>query len=400
MKILSDADIHSELERLMDKYSSYKWAVAWARPSKDDMHLLLKHEKRIKKLIIGTHFYQTHPHFIDKFKNNDRVRYILPSGGVYHPKVYLFENGNGAWECIIGSPNFTLSAFKDNRETAVLISHTDIDAKDAYSTIDKIISADWNEGKQIDETAFEKYKIAWASKPRSRKEQPDQPSSQDADVQSPLDLETFDILYISWPQYYQKITTEDKNQDVHSLTARKKVLEFAQCQLVKSFNKLDILAQKRIAGLIKDDEADWKYFGSMKGSGFFMHAININNQNISGALDKIPMEGEVYKENYENYIQEFSKAFAQGKGGGIATATRLLAMKRPDYFLCVDGENKDALCKDFDIHKNITVDNYWDRVVEKVKKCAWWQAERPDDPEELTVWKYRVALLDVLYYRP
>ncbi len=61
MKILSNADIHFELKRLIDEYSIYKWAVAWASPSNEDMNLLLKHEKRIEKLIVGTHFYQTHP---------------------------------------------------------------------------------------------------------------------------------------------------------------------------------------------------------------------------------------------------------------------------------------------------------------------------------------------------
>ncbi len=42
--------------------------------------------------------------------------------GVFHPKLYLFENDPKEWECIIGSPNFTKSAFEDNSETAMLIS--------------------------------------------------------------------------------------------------------------------------------------------------------------------------------------------------------------------------------------------------------------------------------------
>ncbi len=325
--------------------------------------------------------------FIDKFRNNDKVRYIFPPSekGVYHPKVYLFENGNGAWECIIGSPNFTRFAFEKNRETAVLISSDDNNAMDAYSTIDRIITADWNNGKQIDEVAFEEYKKNRENRPNSTQEPSDQQDSQRAEI--------FDILYISWPKYYQLITTEDK-----SLKERLEVLKFAQKRFLQEipFNKLDTLEKKRIAGLIKDDEADWKFFGSTGSSGLFAHAIIVNNQNISEALDKIPIKGEVYKKDYENYIQEFS----QVKGGGLATATRLLAMKRPDYFLCVNGKNKNELCEDFDIPKNITVENYWGRVVEKVKHCAWWQAEKPKDLEGLSVWESRTALLDVLYYRP
>lgn len=395
---MSDADIHSELKRLMDKYPIYKWAVAWASPSYRDMELLSKYEERIEKLIIGTHFYQTDPRFIKKFRNNDKVRYILQPSGVYHPKIYLFENNNRDWECIIGSPNFTNYAFRYNRETAVLISSKDIDAETAYSNIDSIIIDCWSKSKQIDEDGLKQYINARKTKQRSIEALSEQYDPKDIDVQPPLDLEIFDI---SFAQYYQKITTEGGNQDVHTLAARKIVLNFAQKQFQKtSFDEFSILARNRIAGLIKDKQADWKLFGSMARAIVFKAVILNNNQHISEALGKIPINGEVKKSDYENYILEYRKAFAQGKGVGIATVTRLLAMKRPDYFLCVDGKNKDALCKDFDIQKNITVDNYWDRVVEKVKQCAWWQAEKPKNPKELTAWKYRVALLDVLYYKP
>ena len=68
-------------------------AVAWATVDFEVFRLLVKNKKKIKKMIVGTHFYQTAPEFIETFLAHPNVRFILPTGGesVFHPKIYVFE---------------------------------------------------------------------------------------------------------------------------------------------------------------------------------------------------------------------------------------------------------------------------------------------------------------------
>src|SRR5262249_50503526 len=76
----------------------------------------------------------------------------------------------------------------------------------------------------------------------------------------------------------------------------------------------------------------------------FKAAIRDNRQEISDALDAIPPAVEpVTKADYMRFVRLFRGAFPNG-GGGLATGTRLLAMKRPDVFVCLDRKNRGNLC--------------------------------------------------------
>ena len=84
----------------------------------------------------------------------------------------------------------------------------------------------------------------------------------------------------------------------------------------------------------------------------------------------------------------------------IATASRLLAMKRPDVFVCFDNENKSKLCKDFGItQSNMTYERYWDEIIERIFDSEWWNSPKPDENEKnIGIWRGRAAFLDSLYY--
>jgi len=209
-----------------------------------------------------------------------------------------------------------------------------------------------------------------------------------------MDIEIFKI---TWQEFFQRV----QNDQHHSLHGRVKVLEAAR-DLFHSqshFKDMTVEARKGIAGFGGDEEIDWLWFGSMKPAGYFKQAVNQNNDHISLALDQIPLEGSLSSKQYRGFADLFQKAFESG-GAGIATATRLLAMKRPDYFVCLDSKNKDRLCKAFGIPKSIRFDNYWDLIVERIIDSVWWCSEEPTDPVEVAVWNGRVAFLDSLFYDP
>jgi len=78
MRCLTTAtEINDELVRLIGKCTSCQIAVAWASVGFHAFDLLRKHEKKITRMIVGTHFYQTHPQFIETFLSNSRVRFVL-----------------------------------------------------------------------------------------------------------------------------------------------------------------------------------------------------------------------------------------------------------------------------------------------------------------------------------
>lgn len=137
------------------------------------------------------------------------------------------------------------------------------------------------------------------------------------------------------------------------------------------------------------------WFGSMQGLGLYRSQIIKKNPNIAHAIEAIPLIGEVKKSHY----QDFYKCFEKVNKAWLAPGTRLLAMKRPDIFVCLDGRNKKNLRKDFGIAANgITFESYWDEIIGRISESAWWKSPMPKDDRQQQVWKSRSAFLDAIYY--
>ena len=147
--LTATAQISEELLRLIEECSSCKVAVAWASIGFKAFDLLVKYRAKIERMIVGTHFYQTSPQFIEHFLNRPNVRFIMKTDGVFHPKVYLFLKAHGEWECLVGSPNFTRGGFDVNDAMAVLITNRDAGAQEALGDVTVSLEAYWNESKPI-----------------------------------------------------------------------------------------------------------------------------------------------------------------------------------------------------------------------------------------------------------
>jgi hypothetical protein len=114
-----------------------------------------------------------------------------------------------------------------------------------------------------------------------------------------------------------------------------------------------------------DLNREWGWFGSMRGMGDFANRIEENDDSLAAALDGIPRSGEVTRAQYDRYCRLFRKAFAgSSRTGGVPTASRLLAMKRPDTFLCVCKPNIAAASEALGFARTtLDLNNYWERVV-------------------------------------
>jgi len=408
MKILNSyKEFEEEFLRLQKDYNEYYWAVAWASHDFRSFDELKSNKGKIKKIIIGLNFDGTHPDFIEEFLYDRSVKYIKPeqTKGTFHPKVYLFQNSNSEWELILGSPNFTKAAFTKNDEISILISSKDKNSSKAFLKVKKYINTLWNKGEYIDKNEYEQYKINW------KKNLFNTYSKISKLSRSKPAFET-EIQKMSWQKFVEKIM-RDPNVEGRIATIETVKNLFSDD---KRFIDMDIEERKFIAGIsnkldVRREEAKrwklWKLFGCMDSviKIPFKPKIAENDENISLALEQIPLSIEITEQHYFDfwkYYEKYYKIVTAGKGS-IGAATRLLCMKRPDTFICITSTNKNNLRKAFEISKlSINRDNYWEEIIKKIQSCNWWLDPKPnkDDKGELIISYARAAFLDSFFYEP
>lgn len=394
MKLIStNAELRKQLKRLVVKYPHISIATAWASADTDVFRALVSHEDRIAKAVIGTHFYQTHPDVLDQFVGSKKVKFILQPDGVFHPKVYLFWSSE-AWEVVIGSPNLTVGALTKNSELSILITSSDSQPALKQEIAD-VIKGYFDEAKTVKSSEAENYRKLWKLKARNLKKVAD--IFGDEAATKPATQST--VMPMEWKDYLAEI----KKDKFHGFRDRLDLIAEIRgyFQTHKHFNDIDLDVRKGIAGLPSTNTVikNWAWFGSMKGAGAFAGRINASNKAFSLALDEIPLVGEVRREHYERFIAQYLKAYENGRDG-LATATRLLAMKRPDVFLCVDKQNLAKLAQDVGIVSpgKLDYERYWEEVVERLMQSPWWQSPEPTDPLEREAWHARAAMLDAIFY--
>ncbi len=378
----------------MCQYKHYRWAVAWASAEFSLYEALLEHQSRISQIVVGTHFYQTHPDFLRALAGHRGVRFILQTNGVFHPKIYLFENDASDWVCIVGSPNFTGAAFSHNTETAVLFDSTSPDAGQNYQAISNTLLCCWERAGRITEDQIKQYAALW-KRGRERVNKLSGNYGQGLSTKESVNVLLFGL---EWSDFVARIEAKQN----HLLPDRLAVLAAARqlFRQTRRFGNMTKPERRSIAGFAPNGPLNWGLFGSMRGAGRFTNAVKSNNQHISDALDSIPMDGMVRATDFHNYKETFRKAFPNG-GDGVAVATRLLCMKRPDVFVCLDSKNRTALCGEFGIPQTaVTYQSYWGEIIERVQDTEWWNSPRPLDVETQAIWEGRTALLDALYYDP
>lgn len=399
--LLNAHQVGKELDRLMKQTQEFYWAVAWA----NDMPLantLINNKSKIKQIVIGTDFTHTSPLLLDKLKTEKNVHVMISNGRTtFHPKIYCFVDGNNV-SAIIGSANFTNGGTNLNDEAALLLEGRKDDDGALIEILDSIDSW-WSKGKEIEAEFLSAYELRWQAN-QKHKHAIEKPLK----IYHPTEKSTNPkLLSMSWDDYIKNIMNEPNS----NIDVRLAVLKGARTLFnsVGYFKALDELPRKAIAGIIGNQEIlnwndedlrrlNWGWFGSMKGAGTFKNFINTNNQHLSDALDCIPPTGAVTEDDYNRFRVEFIQAFVSStKKGGVPTASRLLAMKRPDYFVCVDSKNAKGLGADLGFPPSkLTLGNYWENVVEPITLATWWNASRPTDTHA-EIWDARAAMLDVIY---
>lgn len=389
--IVNPTHLKTEFNRLIKQYKNFYWATAWAGVGSEQFDNLLANKDKIKKAVVGIHFYQTHPSFIETFLDNENIKFVNQPQGTFHPKLYLFYNTDNDWEIIIGSSNFTKEAFNKNTEANTLVSCKDNNSVVFLKTAFKLINDSWKISKSFSTTDLIHYKTIWKNQRPKIKSLSGLYGSED-NVGMPI--HAVPVINMTWNEFVAKIQKEN----THGLDRRLKVIAIAQelFSSVEHFSELEVDKRKFIAGAKTKYAVDSGYFGSMIGRGNYVHEIIANNKNISISLDQIPLKGQITRSHYDNFINHFTRVFS---GNYIGVASRLLAMKRPDVFYCLTSKNQKRFCKDFNVSKKeIDYKGYWEHVIERIYDSEWWLNPSTKSSQEQKISNARAAFLDAIYY--
>lgn len=390
--IKGGSSLDSKLVKLLEKHDHVTFAVAWASANNNAFSSIASSRKKIKKAVIGTHFYQTHPDVLDEFIGFKKCHFVLQPQGVFHPKVYLFWSKT-SWDLLIGSANLTKGALSKNAELLLHVTNKDSDEA-LRSQAEKIIADYWEQGEIVTNREAIRYRGLWKSQQNSLRRVSGQYGSS-GKSKAPVHTE---IMSMSWAEFYKKVQADP----YHGFQERCELLDLVSEEFSThdSFSDMALGVRKTIAGLPNDWNEHWGWFGSMNGAGYYHQAINDNNIHISNALGAIPQDGIVTSDCYLEYIEEFIRAFPNGRDG-VSTASRILALKRPDQFVCLDSKNKSQLCKDFGIKQSgMDYHRYWDDVICRIMDSVWWNSPIPLKQKEKRVWYGRAAMLDAIFYQP
>lgn len=392
MEVITDSKLlQRKLIGCLSKYPHFSFATAWASADTDLFRAIKRKIQRLRHGVIGIHFFQTDPDVLDYFVGSKQVRFMLQPAGTFHPKVMVFWGKQG-WELFVGSANLTRGGLSINTELTVRTVGQAGDDKAPCRDVRRSI-ADWKaQAKVMSQPRADHYR---ATQPIRRAALDRVEGSYGKPSKRPV-IDS-PVMTYSWEEFRREVRRRGGGKDV---APRLKLLNrvgtaFAD---IADFAAMPRDVRMTIAGMPGSKQPLSGWFGNMGAARKFWPALNYHVPQLSKALDSIPLGGDVTRSQFDAYVASYKRAFPDG-GWGIGTATRLLAMKRPDQFVCLDTANLKGLCKEFGIPvAGMSLDRYWDEVIERVRDTPWWLSPRPTRGRDLQIWEGRVAMLDAIFY--
>jgi HKD family nuclease len=398
IEILEAAAIARRLKSLIKSHDSISLAVAWGDLTAV-AKTLVSNQAKFGTVLFGVDFCATDPDLIDELVDVPNAFVAKRSVGCFHPKVFYFQTGTKA-EAIIGSANFTNGGLGKNLEASV---HVAGDAADIFfGQVRAQLESYEPLHRPITRPLADSYRRqAKVANKAPRPKGPVLPDEGDDWERLNAPLAT-----MSWKEFVRLV-----REDPRPLKKRMGLIREVQKMFVRtaSFSDLSVVEWKAVAGLLGKAEAEdvglggfeWGWFGSMKRATDFATAIGLQDPAIAQALDLVPKRDDVTRVQFEDYVDLFKRALPTSVASNpIATATRLLAMKRPDFFVCVDAGNKPALAEALAFAPTtISLDKYWERIIEPIQQAPWYNEPRPAGRNS-ELWDARVAMLDAIYYEP
>lgn len=378
-------------------------ATAWGSPDAPVIQSLEKvQEDGRLELVVGWDFDGTHPRFLRRFRGSLRVREAR-GGTTFHPKAYLFIKKR-RFDAIVGSSNLTRGGFEGNVELNLHLSGSTRDP--CFKDLSDYIRQQWDAAREVSEQDIDGYERRWRkSRKAGSRVRPPSPSSPVAQTKPQIIVDP--RLDVGWPDFFKQLRRVDGSKHyVFHRAAQESYLDviaYVQERFARHGSLAQMSREERSNVAGTNTHSKFGYFGTTHSVGSFTHAVLTSPALIDRALDRIPLgyKQQVTRAEFDRFFAEFER-FAKSlpkPRPAVGCASRLLAMKRPDTFLCVNGENRARLAKAFgfsDVELR-RASGYW-KLCEHIWSLPWYSSHQPGNVDQRSAWRARAALVDAFYY--
>jgi len=367
---------------------AYAWATSANGTAK---HWNAVPLSKVRRALIGVHFGQTEPEALRLLHAQKVLKVIASTTGVFHPKITIAKRGRHA-RVLTGSSNFTNAAFSRNTELNVLVEGP-IDAPE-ISDFCRFFEEQWSgDHAEIPSSAWmDTYEEVFRDRPHP-------PTVPTVRGHHPVE---FSELTTGWSSYSKLLRAQDDRAlwtgwHIHLFEHEdgSYLEEIEACHAAfrtgQKFEDLSRDVRARVSGFGSESSG---YLGSMRGAGTFKNIVLERPRSLGKFLDKIPHAGPVSEKQVSAYLSGSLSL----TGVGVATASRLLCVKRPDLFFSANAASAKELKRVFGVNSQ-TPDGYL-AIFKRISTLTWARAATPEDAEDARLWRARVALLDALFYEP
>ena len=408
MNLLNAEQLHKHLLEDLENCESYSFAIAWVT-NNDYYQSIYENIEKVETGVIGLNLYNTAPQVLEECCDLSNIHFRQDKMSVFHPKIHVFKFDKNA-HIYIGSSNLTFGGLAKNTELNLKIEtliNSDLSSKvlnEIRNFANEALSAEILNEKFIEEYQ-KKYSATVDFNLKVKNADID-------NIQEALnDVEEQSILELSWNEYAERISNEVYYGNNHAFEQRLNLLD--KCQtLFKQYGSLKSMPledQRIIVGVTLAGDKDYYsyrgWFGPLgegikktkgiynsKGEKFNQQAID----EISDAVDTIPLEGDIDFETNEKYVNKLLPVFGWNPKTSEASAlySRFLVLKRPDCFIALNGGNEDTINYYYSTSsapKNYA--DYWN-LIQWLKQAKWFISGDTSS----SAWKYRMALVDSLTY--
>lgn len=386
-----------EFERCCSEYRSLSFATAWCGdPSRLLPFRLLEKLKGKITATIGVSFNETHPDAIQwLISAGTDLRIYRSESGIFHPKVYLFQNGQ-RYALFIGSSNFTHAGFYTNTELNILLEGEDVETSDT-DIADLVASlAKWHSSECSfvpDKGWLARYRVSYLET-RAAVKRDRIPAHPDSDEIAPGNW----LATAEWPEFYAEVVSRLR-QEGRTVSGYHDVLEAAATKLPLpwTLGHFSDLERRRVIGGI----GVYGWLGHVAASGHFRslmargpearHRIVIWAVNEAASLSS-----PVDESRLKRVLAKLEQIGFSMKSWG-----RLLAITRPDLYCTISAPSvQETLSKTLGIpRRGLERADGYIQLLRLIHRAPWFCSQCPSDPAEAAVWKRRVAFIDPIYYR-
>ncbi len=213
----------------------------------------------------------------------------------------------------------------------------------------------------------------------------------------------------NWQDYYQILTTLPAEYEIAPSLKLLNVADQLMNQSSCNFSESSLVERYLIGGIednqtLKQYGFDTQLLGSMQGFASFKKVLKNDPEGLTKLLKIIPANGRIDGWHFTQFVDGYQSLFADNgfKQTHLFPATRLLSMKRPDYFVALNANTMETLCTAFSVKplKKQDFQRYWDDIIITLHRAPWFNLEQPEDQQQTPIYRARMALFERLICQP